>query len=220
MDMHQPEFFRYSRPKCSAFGHAARTKNPILAWQETKGFLDEFTEYKLTLPTKVELKSCCDSISTELINKITEVFGAPNKDEKNNYTWECDLQFNDQLNKFITNILEADKSCNNLEIQLHFQFRWKEYDSNFHNKYAHIFNHYIGNGFHGDFTVYLGRRIFIQPEFILIITDDHRFPDFSKLLINRLPFKFSEKSFISFYTKTLKNGNKFYKSISSYDYNF
>jgi len=217
MDNKYPEFFRYCRTKGHAYGHGARKRDPVKAWLETKHFLDSFTTYKLTRPMEVTLRVENGEFDRTLYKNIVTVFGNPVETNDRWLKWRYDKGFDEKINSFILNNCQYAPGYEyQLSVELHFSFCWKNLANEIANKYKEIFKHFFKLRGHGDFSVFIGNRLFIQPEFVVPLDSWEQLHAFTDALIKNLPFNFSSKSFISFYTKKFKNGNIKYVSLSDY----
>ena len=215
-----PEYYRYCRSKGAAFGHSARSRNPIKAWNQTKKFLDNFTNYELTLPVEIDLQSIDGEFNQELLKRLKSQFGEPTSSSSRIIHWSFDADYSDDLVLIALDNAKYEKVDDGpVSIKLYFNFYWKNLDSKLLKKYSNAFSHFFKQGHHGKFSIYVSDRVFIQPEFVVPIDTIEILDVFVGELREELPFKFQDKSFISFYTMKLKNGNSKYKAIGYYGEN-
>jgi hypothetical protein len=212
-----PEFFRYCRDKGSAFGHGARKRDPVLAWEETLKFLNRHTNYEMALPMEISLRVINGEFNRNLYEKIIILLGDPESSNEQWLKWRVLRPLDEAINLFIKNNCKYGAGYEyDMSIHLYLRFWWKNLDSDLNAEYKEVFERFSRHKEHGHFNVYIDNRLFIQPEFIVPLDNWERFHSFVNTLIDDLPFKFSNKSFISFYSKKLKNGKVSYKSLSYY----
>ena len=217
MNSYFPEFFRYCREKGSGFGHGARKRDPIKAWQETMLFLEKYTNYKLTLPLEIALRVSNGEFDRNLYENIVSLLGVPEQSDEYWMRWRSSRDYDNALNCFIMENFKYSAGYEyDMSIRLHFSFHWKTLDQNLIEKNSDVFQHFFRDRGHGDFGVSIDNRLFIQPEFVVPIDNWDNFHRFVKNLTEDLPFIFSNKSFIAFYRKILKSGKKSFKSIGYY----
>ncbi len=215
-----PEFYRYCRSKGAAFGHSARSRNLVKAWNQTKKFLDQFTVYELTLPIEIELKSVDGEFNKELFNRLKAQFGEPLSSSDYSHRWSFVSDYNDELVAIVLDNPKYEKVFDGpVSMRLYFNFHWKNLSNELLEKYSDTFLHFFNQEFHGKFSVHISDRVFIQPEFVVPIDILGNLDVFVEHIKKELPFKFQEKSFISFYTRVLKNGKTKYKAIGHYNEN-
>jgi len=216
----KPEFYRYCRSKGAAFGHSARSRNAVKAWGQTKAFLDKFTDYELTLPTDIELKSIDGIFNEEVFNRLEKQFGEPFFSSSYSYKWRVESAFNDDLISIALDNSKYEGVTGSLvSMSLYFNFYWKTFSKSLIDDNSDAFGHFFRKGHHGKFSVSISDRVFIQPEFVVPIESNEKLSAFVDQIVEDLPFKFQNKSFISFYSMMLKNGKTKYKAIGYYNEN-
>lgn len=220
MSHQEPEFYRYCRSKGAAFGHGARSRKPIKAWTETKHFLDKFTVYKLTRTVKIEQRSTDHVFDQTLFTRLVNQFGDPVSSYEYSHHWEINTDYSDDLVSIALDHLKHKKKHDNtISVRMYFNFHWKVFNDCLIAKYSDIFDHFYNEGYHGKFSVTLSDHVFIQPEFVVPIETPEKLDHFVESLKEELPFNFKDKSFISFFLKTFKNGKTTYKAMGHYNKN-
>jgi len=152
-----------------------------------------------------------------LYENIITLLGDPKSSNEQWLKWRVSRLLDEDINLFINEHCKYSAGYEyDMSIHLYLQFWWKSLDSDLNAEYNEVFEHFSKHKEHGHFSVYIDNRLFIQPEFIVPLDNWDNFHSFVNALIEDLPFTFSNKSFISFYSKKLKNGEVSYKSLSYY----
>jgi hypothetical protein len=211
------EFIRYCRDKGSSFGHSARKKDIELAWELTKGFLDEYTEYDLAIQPQIELWRSSPEVMDDLLERITNKYGVADIESGTPYRWILPKKMDQELLELaFLNKKYQKHRVGPIRVSLPFHFTWKDISNSVHTKYTDVYE-YFNKGKHGWFSVTVDSRLFIQPNFIIPFSfGTKEASEFIDTLRSNLPFKLSESSLVCFREKTLKSGKVTYKTYGTY----
>jgi hypothetical protein len=210
------EFVRYCRAKSSAFGNAASRRNIRLAWRDTKSFLDTYTEYYLPIQPYIELWCADNGIPKEILERITERYGETDTEGGTPYRWYLPKELDeDTVSLAFENENYEKPRRGPVILHLPFSFKWKNIASNILDLYKDVFE-YFYKGAHGQFSLILSDRLFIQSEYVIpYAIDSLNFSEFVASLRSSLPYKLSDNSMVAFESHQLKNGRIKYKAVGT-----
>ncbi|OZG71063.1 hypothetical protein BTA51_23465 [Hahella sp. CCB-MM4] len=211
------EFIRYCRSKSSAFGNAARKRDPEKAWKETIAFLDGYTNYGLSIQPTIELWNTSQPSMERLLSQVKAEYGETDFESGTPYRWLLPKKFDPKLLQLVfMNKDHPTQGVGPIRIHLPFWFEWKSIPIPVLEKYSDVFE-YFNRGKHGSFSIIIDSRLFIQSEFVIPYgLGTIEASEFINDLRSKLPFKLSDSSLVCFRSKLLKNGKVTYKSYGTY----